>query len=864
MVLALSVVSSLSLVLKVIDSTDKSHYNISFLVYGFTFLLFGPEAAVVVVLVSNLVEWAWHQYVWYIQSFNIATYVIGMQVAYSAYRWINPGKSYFEVQGVAGVLGAMAIFTLFNHLLIGIVIWLARGENFEKSGVFGFFPVMLDFTLLCMGAGACLLWLLSPVAVILVLLPLYLIYSTLKVPALERQSETDPKTGLYNARYFERALQTELSRANRFDRPLSVVMADLDLLRNINNTYGHLAGDEVLVGVSKILQNSLREYDVISRFGGEEYAILMPETTYREAFPRIEAIRQRIENSEFSVPSSVTPIKATMSFGIAARVGFNQDASDILHNADAALYHAKLKGRNCAYIYTEDAFTNLSVLESECTNKEEIQAKEAGLEEILAGELNKPAAQTYHKPGEAIQTDHQVVRVSVSARSKWTVNLYIGSLAVIAIILFISQLKYQSSIDWIGLSMFILLVVLTEWLAIDIYIRNTAVSTSAAPILGGILIFGPIGALLLSLSFATVAFIKHRSQFSRFFFNASNQLIAGMFYTGLFALVGVSLSEFRPGIQFLLCLVAAAIVYFCTTILIALGMSYDLGTPLKDIWLEHFSWLAPYYGGIGMLAYALMFSYQIAGWMGTAVILVPLLLLRLSQKQYIDKTRAVVNQLRDKNMALEKSAEEIGKLNEGLLDTLAEVVDLRDPHVLGHSRQVARYAALMARNLGLHPKQVELVRKAGLLHDIGKLGISETILFKPGPLTPQEYVVVKEHVVMGADLLKTSNHLDQLIPIIRHHHERYDGKGYPDGQKGKEIPLEARILGVADAVEAMASDRPYRRGLTYQEIVEELTRNAGSQFDPQVVEAFVQITHLEGNKIIINSARRSGRVESHV
>jgi putative nucleotidyltransferase with HDIG domain len=217
----------------------------------------------------------------------------------------------------------------------------------------------------------------------------------------------------------------------------------------------------------------------------------------------------------------------------------------------------------------------------------------------------------------------------------------------------------------------------------------------------------------------------------------------------------------------------------------------------------------------------------------------------------------MVKELRSKNVALENSAHEIHRLNDSLLDTLAEVVDLRDPHVFGHSKQVAHYAVLIATRLGLPPKQVELVRKAGLLHDIGKLGISETILFKPDKLDKEEYLQVKEHARLGADLLRPSNSLNPLIPVIRYHHEFFNGNGYPEGLSGNEIPLEARIISVADAIEAMASDRPYRRGMTHEEIIEELRQNAGTQFDPMVVNAFVEIARLDGDSVIVNAARKS-------
>ena len=148
------------------------------------------------------------------------------------------------------------------------------------------------------------------------------------------------------------------------------------------------------------------------------------------------------------------------------------------------------------------------------------------------------------------------------------------------------------------------------------------------------------------------------------------------------------------------------------------------------------------------------------------------------------------------------------------------------------------------------------MHKAGLLHDIGKLGISEAILFKPGKLTAYEYDTVKRHVILGAEILETSHSLHSLIPIIRHHHEHYDGGGYPNGLIGSDIPIEARILAVADAVEAMASDRPYRRGRNINGIINELKRCANNQFDPLVVKAFVVLAQEHGESLITNSARK--------
>jgi len=856
MLLVLMTAASISLIFKVEGSTNRSHYNISFLIYAFALILLGPPETVLIIVVSNLADWIWHRYPWYIQSFNISCYIIGIYLSGLVYRLLNPEGNLSDLYGIISVLAAIAAFTLLNHVMVGIVIWLARGENFSRSGVLAFFPLMLDFTLMAMGAAAGLVWLVNPYAVVLVLLPLYLIYTTLKVPALERQSELDPKTGLFNARYFERALQTELNRANRFDRPLTIVMADLDLLRNINNTYGHLAGDQVLIGVANILKSSVRDYDVVVRFGGEEYAILMPETSPEEAFPRIDTIRQTIEQTEFAIPTSVIPIKATMSFGIAGRIGFDQTPGDIVHNADAALYYAKLKGRNGTYVYSEDGFVGFPdegerfspparLPGDDIRGRQGFSFQPSPLRQVPI--VNQ--AQDEEKEVKPVEKP--------STHPRWMVKGYILLVAVFSLGLFSIAAQPVSGNQWWGLGLFALMVVLTEWLSIDIYIRNTAVSTSAAPLLAGVLIYGPIGALVLSLTFAVVAMIKYRSPFSRFVFNFSNQLIAAMLYTLLLQLAGVSFNEIDPVAQLLLCLAFMGLVYFITTSLVTIGMSLDFGQPSRVIWTEKFSWLAPYYLVMGLIAYALVFSYDYAGIFGTTVILVPLLILRFAQVQYINKTRTMVNELKTKNIFLEKGTQEIQRLNEGLLDTLAEVVDLRDPDVLGHSKQVAQYAVMIARKLALPPKQIELVRKAGLLHDIGKLGIAETILFKPELLTPDEYGVVKEHVILGANLLQTCGSLAHLIPIIRHHHEYYNGNGYPDRLVGNNIPLEARIIAVADAIEAMASDRPYRIGLSHIEIMEELKRNSGTQFDPMVVNAFLEIAQIDGEAIIVNASRRT-------
>ncbi len=207
------------------------------------------------------------------------------------------------------------------------------------------------------------------------------------------------------------------------------------------------------------------------------------------------------------------------------------------------------------------------------------------------------------------------------------------------------------------------------------------------------------------------------------------------------------------------------------------------------------------------------------------------------------------------NRELTLANREIQQRHDELFLTLAKIFDARDPYVGNHAAQVAVYAVAIATEIGFTRERVEIVRQSGYLHDIGKMAIPEAILHKPAKLTDIEFAFIKKHADMGADFVATIQGLRHLAPFIRHHHERWDGRGYPDGLAGEVIPLEARILNVSDAVEAMASDRPYSHAKSIGEIVDELRQGIGKQFDPMVVEAFIRVAQKEGPQLIVNSAR---------
>lgn len=179
------------------------------------------------------------------------------------------------------------------------------------------------------------------------------------------------------------------------------------------------------------------------------------------------------------------------------------------------------------------------------------------------------------------------------------------------------------------------------------------------------------------------------------------------------------------------------------------------------------------------------------------------------------------------------------------LDVFSSFVDAKDPYTYGHSRRVAYYSGKIAQQLGLPRQRCEHIYYIAMLHDIGKCYVPDEILKKPSALTPEEYAIVKQHPLKGAGMVRALRSVPEISDGVLYHHERYDGTGYPTGKKGTDIPLVGRIIAVADAYDAMSSDRVYRSKLSHAEILEELHRGSGTQFDPAVVEAFLQVLQRE-------------------
>lgn len=205
--------------------------------------------------------------------------------------------------------------------------------------------------------------------------------------------------------------------------------------------------------------------------------------------------------------------------------------------------------------------------------------------------------------------------------------------------------------------------------------------------------------------------------------------------------------------------------------------------------------------------------------------------------------------IKDINDRLKNAYTQVKEAYLGTIEALRLAVDAKDTYTRGHSDRVSYFSVLIGKKLGLSNEELETLKNGGLFHDIGKIGIPDSILQKPIKLTPEEYSDIKNHPTIGAHILAPAKIFNDILPIVKHHHERFDGKGYPSNLMGEDIPILARIAAVADSFDAMTSDRHYRARFTNEKAIEELINGKGTQFDPIVVDAFITVLNTDKHQI---------------
>lgn len=403
-------------------------------------------------------------------------------------------------------------------------------------------------------------------------------------------------------------------------------------------------------------------------------------------------------------------------------------------------------------------------------------------------------------------------------RNRALLNLYISLIVLGGAALLFVMPPTLAARDWVGLAAFMGLTFWAEYAPITLPRGGGSVSVSFWPIYASILLWGPsAGAWVAAIGTIRLRELRGHVSLEKVLFNrgqlALSAGLAGLAYVYLGGISGEVILSWRLFAPLAIC----GLVYFIVNLTsVVFAMAISQGVSIRDMWVTNFKWVIPQYLLLTPLAIFLAYIYQITYVYGALMFLAPFLAARYSMKLYMDMREDYLS----------------------TISALIQAVEAKDPYTHGHSEAVRRYTLNIAQELGLPGDVTERLEYASLLHDIGKIGIAETILRKPGRLTDEEYLEIKAHPVIGANIVQKLRLLGQEAGNVRSHHEWFNGQGYPDGLKGEAIPLGARIISVADAYDAMTSNRPYRRTMTQQEAIEELRRCAGDQFDPKIVEAF--------------------------
>jgi diguanylate cyclase (GGDEF)-like protein/putative nucleotidyltransferase with HDIG domain len=813
------------------------HTTIVFLVPAA--MLLPPELVALMGLIQHIPEWLKNRSAWYIQIFNICNWTLAILAAYASFHGIlGLGSGSDFDYALAGFASAVAIVGV-NHVLMAPMLHLARGHSIRESGLFSFPSLSTDLVLAMLGVAMGAFWVGNPWLIPFAVAPLLLIHRSLSVPQLQEEARVDPKTGLFNARHFAVALNEELLRAERFERPLSLVMADLDLLRDINNTYGHLAGDAVLQGVAEVFRAQLRHYDVPARFGGEEFAILLPETPPEQAFEIAERIRRTVAASSFDVETSSDPIRATISIGVAGYPRDGSDANELIHQADLAVYRAKLQGRNRVLDASSEP-----LLMPEQRQGRLVAVPEEGDHVVPlppAVETAPPHERRHPRP----HAMHGPRFLSLSRR----LAAFVGVVGVVGVVAGLVGWYFGTTTDWIGLLAIVALVGAGQALALEV--DDGSISVSAVGALAGAALFGPRAALPLAITTAAVEWSARRGPLHYVLFNIGTLSLASLAAASVFS------AGFNGDVGRLVYVIAgigAGASYFAVNMgLLSLAVAIEGHERWWAVFRERFAWLGIHYLVYGFIGGVIWVGYDATGLWALAVFAVPLLLMRKTQEAYLRHTQRSAQKLRqaaetiqNQNVSLEHANKLLRERSTAAMESLSATVDARDAYTAGHSRRVQQLALAIGRELGLSQAELDLLGHAALFHDIGKLAIPDAILLKPASLTDEEWELMQRHADEGARIIDRLGFLNDAVPAIRHHHERFDGTGYPDRLKGEEIPLGARIIHVADALDSMLTTRIYRAARPATEALDELRRAAGTQFCPRCVAALERILPLEG------------------
>ncbi len=679
---------------------------------------------------------------------------------------------------------------------------------------------------------------------------------------LRHWSTHDALTGLYNRAFFEEELR-RLEKGRSF--PVSLILCDIDDLKVVNDTLGHARGDELLRRAARVIASCVRGSDLVARVGGDEFAAVLPQTDRAAA----EEVARRITQAAAEDNAGRPEFPLSISVGTATAEDPGRPLVEAYKEADDAMYRDKLargaepreawkKADEMAFLYDFSRTVQETLEVSEVAQRAlEAVLKVTGatsgsvvmLSEEMPGALAAETAATL-EPGDEFRVVPAGEVVAAVERETRAVHFDsrpgAGTAAerrpAVAVPLMVEGkvtgvLTIAGRPEGAPFSEEEAAFLTTLGTGLGLTLQNARLYRqlqARAAMLERLIELGQALAghleesKVLEAALAGVGEVLGAQWYALCLLDEETGELVLKASSGMSAELQGRAARVRPEGSLL-------------------GEVLRRGEPVAvdDTAAAGPGMQLPYYAP-EMRAVAVAPVRAGGKILGTLKVYSPVP--RRWSEEEVGYLATVAGQV---GLALE-NARLYASLRQYYLSTLqalAAALEAKDKYTRGHSVRVARLGQACARALGLSDEEREQLYLAALLHDIGKIGIPESILLKPGPLEPAEWEEVRSHPVVGERIVEPAGFHPQVVAAIRHHHEDWSGGGYPDGLAGEEIPLLARIISAADAYDAMTSDRPYRRARTAEEAIEELRRGAGRQFDPRVVDAFLRIPAAEMEEI---------------
>ncbi|HVO97144.1 MAG TPA: HD domain-containing phosphohydrolase [Bryobacteraceae bacterium] len=407
-------------------------------------------------------------------------------------------------------------------------------------------------------------------------------------------------------------------------------------------------------------------------------------------------------------------------------------------------------------------------------------------------------------------------------------RLFILLTATLGIIVILTSLAAWESTDLLKYACFLLMAVFSSGMRVSVPGMPGTLSLNFIFVLFGLVDLGASETILLGTVVTLVQCFwnsQRRATLAQAVFNTCGMALAIAITEQVYNLPWLGPDKVDPAVRMAS---ATLTLFLANTVPVALAIAMAEGKRFRGVFRECYFWSFPYYLGGAAVAKGLSFANSVVGWPTVLVTGPVLYLIYRSYRLYLQR-------LEDEK----KHVEEVSSLHLRTIEALALAIEAKDHNTHGHLQRVQIYAIELGKDLGLNEEERNALRAASLLHDIGKLAVPEHIISKPGRLTPEEFEKMKIHPLVGAEILERVQFPYPVVPIVRAHHEKWDGTGYPYGLVGEEIPIGARILAAVDCLDALASDRQYRRALPLDEAMKVVLAESGKAFDPRVVKVLV-------------------------